>query len=81
MREKRQQRELEILEQAQTLVEEVGFFDMKMSELAKRSKLSVGTLYSHYPCKEDLLIALAVRHAEEHVSMFRAFAEFGETPM
>ena len=75
MREKRQQREEEILQQACYLVEEQGFFEMKISELAKRCQLSIGTLYSHYACKEDVLIALAIKGQTGRTQAFRLGAE------
>ncbi|MCK0068955.1 TetR/AcrR family transcriptional regulator [Kordiimonas laminariae] len=80
IQEKRQQREQLILDHAISLIEEAGFFSMKMSDLAKRAKLSVGTLYSHYPCKEDLLIALAIKFSEQHLEWFKNSQKFGNTP-
>lgn len=64
MRQKREDRELEIIVRARELIEENGFFSMKMSDLAEHSGLSMGTLYSHFSCKEDLLIVLAIQAAE-----------------
>ena len=75
MREKRRLREEEILDQACYLVEEQGFFEMKISELAKRCQLSIGTLYSHYACKEDVLIALAIKGQAGRAQAFRSGAE------
>ncbi|OKH88335.1 TetR/AcrR family transcriptional regulator [Thalassospira sp. TSL5-1] len=59
--EKRQQREKVILDRAQELIGEYGFFDLKMSDLARAAEISVGTLYVHFASKEDLLLGLAVR--------------------
>ncbi len=59
--EKRQQREKVILDCAQELIGEYGFFDLKMSDLARAAEISVGTLYVHFASKEDLLLGLAVR--------------------
>ncbi len=80
IQEKRQLREQLILEHAIDLIEEIGFFSMKMSDLAKRAKLSVGTLYSHYPCKEDLLIALSIQFSELHMQWFKESQQYGDTP-
>jgi AcrR family transcriptional regulator len=81
MREKRQQRELEIKHQARLMVEESGFFDMKISELAKRCQLSIGTLYSHYACKEDLLVALALDGEELRLQRVKKAIEMAGTAM
>ncbi|OSQ42631.1 TetR/AcrR family transcriptional regulator [Thalassospira sp. MCCC 1A01428] len=59
--EKRQQRETVILDCAQDLISEYGFFDLKMSDLARAAGISVGTLYVHFASKEDLLLGLALR--------------------
>ncbi|OSQ39715.1 hypothetical protein TMES_07055 [Thalassospira mesophila] len=58
--EKRQQREKEILDCARTLIGQHGFFDLKMSDLARAAGISVGTLYVHFASKEDLLLGLAM---------------------
>ncbi|NIB40823.1 TetR/AcrR family transcriptional regulator [Pseudomaricurvus alkylphenolicus] len=79
MQRKRQQRELEILKQAKLLIEESGYFDMKISELGKRCGISTGTLYSHYPCKEDLLIALGIQSMERRYKDFQEGVKVGET--
>jgi AcrR family transcriptional regulator len=57
---KREKRHSKILEQLRDLIREKGFFDLKISELAKRCELSIGTIYSHFSCKEDLLMTLAL---------------------
>lgn len=64
MRKNREDRELEIIASAREMIEEQGFFTMKLSDLATRSGYSIGTLYSHFACKEDLLIALAIEAAK-----------------
>lgn len=58
--EKRQKREELILDGAGELIADVGFFELKMSDLARTCGISVGTLYGHFASKEDLLIGLAV---------------------
>ncbi|WP_339779741.1 TetR/AcrR family transcriptional regulator [uncultured Thalassospira sp.] len=59
--EKWQQREKVILDCAQELIGQYGFFDLKMSDLARAADISVGTLYVHFASKEDLLLGLALR--------------------
>ena len=54
----REERELRIINEAQKIIREDGFVNFKMSDLGKKSDMSVGTLYSHFPSKEDLLLGL-----------------------
>ncbi|MCC9624070.1 TetR/AcrR family transcriptional regulator [Thalassospira sp. MA62] len=68
--EKRQQREVLILTAAAGLIADVGFFELKMSDLAKQCDISVGTLYGHFASKEDLLIGLAVLAGSKRREIF-----------
>lgn len=58
-REKRELREKEIIATAIRLLAEHGFLDVRMSDIAKETGYSMGTLYSHFESKEDLIIACA----------------------
>ncbi|MEQ8285909.1 TetR/AcrR family transcriptional regulator [Thalassospira sp.] len=68
--EKRQKREELILDGAGELIAEVGFFELKMSDLARICGISVGTLYGHFASKEDLLIGLAVMAGSKRAEKF-----------
>ncbi|RCK24481.1 hypothetical protein TH8_12835 [Thalassospira profundimaris] len=68
--EKRQQREEMILDAAGKLISEVGFFELKMSDIARACDISVGTLYGHFASKEDLLIGLAVMAGAKRAEKF-----------
>ncbi len=57
---KRQQREKEIIWSTLSLLNEQGFLDLKMAEVAKASGCSMGVVYSHFASKEDLLLGCAV---------------------
>lgn len=76
----RRQREFEQREQhfvavALDLAAETGFMSMSMAELAKRSEYATGTLYKHFDCKEDLLMAMtAVGSAKRAELMGRVAA-------
>lgn len=76
----RELREELILRHFRALIEERGFFDLRVSELAKRAGISVGTLYSHFPCKEDLLMALAMQSASSRSETVRSALEQAKTP-
>lgn len=58
-REKREQREREIIGVAIGLLAETGFLDMRMADLARATGYSMGTIYSHFDSKEDLIVACA----------------------
>lgn len=77
---KREKREESILRHFQQMIEERGFFDLKVSELATRANISVGTLYSHFPCKEDLLLALSFQSKVSRAEFVRSAVERATTP-
>lgn len=58
-REKRDSREKEIVETTIALFSERGFLGVRMSDIAREAGYSMGTIYSHFESKEDLLIACA----------------------
>ena len=81
-----------VLEAARGLFAEKGF-DTQMDEIARKAKVGVGTVYRHFPTKEDLLDALIAKRfevlaARAHEAVeeakrddpweaFRGFIEFG----
>lgn len=58
-REKRDLREKQIIEVAIRMLAETGFLDMRMADLARATGYSMGTIYSHFDSKEDLIVACA----------------------
>jgi len=65
-REKRELREQEIIKNTIELLSERGFLDVRMSDIAKGTQYSMGTIYSHFEGKEDLLVACAHALVLEH---------------
>ena len=57
--QKRQQREADILTATIDLLEERSIIDLSMSDIAKAADCSMGTIYSHFSRKEDLLLGCA----------------------
>jgi AcrR family transcriptional regulator len=53
-----------ILEVAQELLVEKGYRGASMDEIAARVGIAKGTLYQHFPHKEDLVLALLEQHVE-----------------
>jgi AcrR family transcriptional regulator len=47
----------------------------QMDDVARRAKVGVGTVYRHFPTKEDLLAALAVDRFEQLAAFARQAAE------
>ncbi|MCZ4280630.1 TetR/AcrR family transcriptional regulator [Kiloniella laminariae] len=75
--EKRHLREQEILDQTLLMIEEDGFFTLKISDLAKRCGVSIGTIYSHFSCKEDLLLGLEIRETRKAFKLVREATALG----
>src|SRR5712692_7340143 len=53
----RQEREALILQAAEEVLMENGYYEMSMDEIAMRVGIAKGTVYLHFPSKEDLVIA------------------------
>jgi len=60
------QREARILRAAEPLfTRKKGYGRTSMQEIAKRSKLAVGTLYNYFPSKPKILLAIVARDTHE----------------
>ncbi|MBI1194663.1 MAG: TetR family transcriptional regulator [Gammaproteobacteria bacterium] len=73
-REKRDQREQEIIEVAVGMLSETGFLDMRMSDIADATGHSMGTIYSHFESKEDLIVACAHTLCQDELLLFEDVA-------
>ncbi len=70
------QREDAILAAAKSVLLEGGYFGLTMERVAAASACPKGTMYQHFGCKEDLLVALAVECARKRLEMMeRATAQ------
>src|SRR5207302_2286127 len=54
----RQEREALILQAAEEVLAEKGYHETSMDEIAARVGIAKGTVYLHFPSKEDLVVAL-----------------------
>lgn len=79
-REKRGLREQEIIEIAIKLLSEKGFLDVRMSDIAKATGYSMGTIYSHFESKEDLIVACAHTLIQDKKGLFENIAQLPEIP-
>lgn len=57
----RQERESLILQVAEEVLADKGYHETSMDEIAMRVGVSKGTLYLHFPSKEDLMVAIFAR--------------------
>ncbi|MBE3561165.1 MAG: TetR/AcrR family transcriptional regulator [Ktedonobacteraceae bacterium] len=65
LREKqRREREMLILGAAEEVLLEKGYHETSMDEIAARVGVAKGTIYLHFPSKEDLVIAIFARDME-----------------
>lgn len=58
MEEKVQDKKILILQSSLELIAEQGFYSTPMSQIAKKAKVAVGTIYLYFPTKEDLINTL-----------------------
>lgn len=66
LREKqREEREFLILQAAETLLFEKGFYEMSMDEIAAHVGIAKGTVYLHFGSKDELVVALFERNLNE----------------
>ncbi len=73
-REKRELREKLIISTTISLLSEKGFLDVKMSDVAKQTNISMGSIYSHFESKEDLLVACAsALHLDDRILIHSIF--------
>lgn len=79
--EARQQRELHILQTLFKHLEKNRVLDLTMSDIAKISECSMGVIYSHFPSKEDLIIAAANQMRKENLASIEIISENAENDL
>lgn len=57
----RQERKTLILQMAEEVLMEKGYYETSIDEIAARVGIAKGTVYLHFPSKEDLVIAILMR--------------------
>lgn len=85
MRPPRKQRELEaraelILDVARDLLVERGYVGLSMDRIAAGTEYSKGTIYQHFSCKEEVIVALALQTAERRCALFSRAATLPGRP-
>ncbi|GCE47587.1 TetR family transcriptional regulator [Thermosporothrix hazakensis] len=81
LREKqRQEREQLILKAAEEILLEKGYYETSMDEIAARVGIAKGTIYHHFPSKEELVAALITWNIEAALREVEAVVAADLTP-
>ncbi len=75
-----QHRESQILDIAREMLLKDGYHGLGMDRIAEALEYSKGTIYQHFSCKEEILLALANEALDARVRMFRRAATFCGRP-
>lgn len=70
----RQEREALILQTAEEVLMERGYYDTSIDEIASRVGVAKGTIYLHFPSKEELVIALFERDIRQLINRVEEIA-------
>lgn len=65
-------RENRILELARPMVAHGGLSGLSMDRIASEMRYAKGTIYNHFRCKEEILMALAIQAVETRLALFDA---------
>ena len=68
----RQEREALILQVAEGVLMEKGYYETSIEEIAARVGIAKGTVYLHFPSKEDLVVAIFERDMQKLVDFVEA---------
>jgi TetR/AcrR family transcriptional regulator, fatty acid metabolism regulator protein len=71
----RQEREALILQVAEEVLVEKGYHETSMDEIAARVGVAKGTVYLHFPSKEDLVVAVFARDMQKFLQAVEAAIE------
>lgn len=66
-----QEREGKILEVAREMLLRDGYLGLSMDRIAEAVEYGKGTVYRHFPNKEDIILALAVETQKKRTSLFQ----------
>ncbi|MFT5299558.1 MAG: AcrR family transcriptional regulator [Mariniblastus sp.] len=70
------ERETQILEAARAIVVSQGYHGLNMDRIAAQVNYSKGTIYNHFSCKEEIIIALAIQNSSKRTELFQQAAQF-----
>jgi AcrR family transcriptional regulator len=75
----RQEREALILQVAEEMLTEKGYYETSIDEIASRVGIAKGTVYLHFPSKEDLVGAILLRDAHQLLEKVKEIAISGKS--
>ncbi len=70
------EREKRILAVSRPMLAEQGYHGLNMDRIAEKLQQSKGTIYNHFACKEEIIIALAIETMEKRIDLFQRAAMF-----
>ncbi|MCD0459769.1 TetR/AcrR family transcriptional regulator [Roseiconus lacunae] len=73
-------REAKIIELARPMVARGGLAGLSMEAIAREMSYAKGTIYNHFSCKEEILLALAIGANNKRLELFVNAVEAMETP-
>lgn len=76
----RQEREELILKAAEEVFMEKGYYETSIDEIAARVGIAKGTVYLHFPSKEDLVVAIFQRDMECLLQLIKTTIASSMTP-
>jgi len=76
----RQEREELIIQAAEEVFQEKGYYETSMDEIAARVGISKGTIYTHFPGKEELVLAIFKRNLQTFLQGMDAVIGAEPTP-
>src|SRR5579859_5495596 len=76
----RKEREGLILQAAEEVFQEKGYYETSMDEIATRVGIAKGTIYTHFPGKEDLVVAIFRRDMQKFLDGIDGVIDTEPTP-
>jgi TetR/AcrR family fatty acid metabolism transcriptional regulator len=76
----RHEREELIIQAAEEVFQEKGYYDASMDEIAAQVGISKGTIYAHFPGKEELVAAIFKRNTQTFLQGIDVVIEAEPTP-
>ncbi len=74
------ERETLIIDTARNLLLEVGYIELNMDRIAELTEYSKGTIYQHFSCKEEILVAMLIQSAQKCGTFLVRGSQFQGTP-
>ncbi|TWU29571.1 TetR/AcrR family transcriptional regulator [Bythopirellula polymerisocia] len=75
----KQERESKILQLASAMLKESGYLGLSMDRIAAEMEYSKGTIYQHFPNKEEIILSLANEALKKRLDMFETASAWNAT--